>query len=94
MKANYGWITSVGLSKVEEEIEDKKGNTIDVAGLVRDILAKADSQGVEILLPTDHIEADRFAADAEIKTVLRDGIEDGWMGMDIGPETIRIYSEK
>ena len=84
----------VGLSKVEEEIEDKKGNTIDVAGLVRDILAKADSQGVEILLPTDHIEADRFAADAEIKTVLRDGIEDGWMGMDIGPETIRIYSEK
>jgi len=84
----------VGSSKVEEEIEDKKGNTIDVAGLVRDILAKADSQGVEILLPADHIEADRFAADAEIKTVLRDGIEDGWMGMDIGPETIRIYSEK
>ena len=84
----------VGSSKVEEEIEDKKGNTIDVAGLVRDILAKADSQGVEILLPADHIEADRFAADAEIKIVLRDGIEDGWMGMDIGPETIRIYSEK
>jgi len=84
----------VGSSKVEEVIEDKKGNSIDVAGLVRDILSKADAQGVEILLPADHIEADRFAADAEIKEVPRDGIEDGWMGMDIGPETIRIYSEK
>ena len=84
----------VGSSKVEEVIEDKKGNTIDVSSLVRDILAKADAQEVEILLPADHIEADRFAADAGIKTVPRDGIEDGWMGMDIGPETIRIYSEK
>lgn len=85
---------SVGSSKVEEVIEDKKGNTIDVSELVREILSKAVAQGVEILIPADHIEADRFAADAEIKTVPRAGIEDGWMGMDIGPETIRIYSEK
>ena len=84
----------VGSSKVEEVIEDKKGNSIDVSLLVRDILAKSAAQGVEILLPEDHIEADRFAADAEIKIVPRDGIEDGWMGMDIGPETSRIYSEK
>jgi len=84
----------VGSSKVEEVIEDKKGNTIDVADLVRDILAKAADKGVEIILPVDHIEADRFAADADIKTVPRDGIEDGWMGMDIGPETIRLFSEK
>jgi phosphoglycerate kinase len=84
----------VGSSKVEEVIEDKKGNTIDVAELVRDILGKAEARGVEILLPIDHIEADRFSEDADIKTVPREGIEAGWMGMDIGPETIRLFSEK
>ncbi|MDP8214889.1 MAG: phosphoglycerate kinase [Candidatus Euphemobacter frigidus] len=84
----------VGASKVEKLIEDKKGNTIDVAELVREILEKAASRGVEVLLPVDHIEADRFAEDAEVKVVPGDGIEDGWMGMDIGPETCRFYSEK
>ena len=84
----------VGASKVEEEIEDGKGPIIDVAGLVREILDQAAFRGVEVLLPVDHIEADRFSEDADVRIVPRDGIEDGWMGMDIGPETARLFARK
>lgn len=84
----------VGSSRVEEQVEDSGGKTIDVAGLVRGILRRAGERGVEVLFPADHVAADRFAADAEVKIVPQDGIEDGWMGMDIGPVTARIYGER
>ncbi|MEM1054115.1 MAG: phosphoglycerate kinase [Bacteroidota bacterium] len=44
-----------------------------------------------LLLPTDHVVADQFAADAETRTV--ETIEDGWMGLDIGPTTRQQYAE-
>jgi len=84
----------VGSSRVEEVVEDKKGNKIDVAALVEEIFQKASARGVEVLLPLDHVEGNKFAEDAEVKIVGRDGIEDGWMGLDIGPATIEAYSEK
>ncbi len=84
----------VGDSRVEEIIEDKMGKTIDVTGLVREILKKADGRGVKVLLPIDHVVADRFSEDAAVRVVPRDGIESGWMGMDIGPQTARLYGEK
>jgi len=83
----------VGASRVESVVHDKQGREIDVAALVRDILAKADRRGVPIRLPLDHVEADRFAEDAQTRVVGRAGIEPGWMGMDIGPETVREYAE-
>jgi phosphoglycerate kinase len=46
-----------------------------------------------IVLPTDVVVADRFAADANIKTVPADGIEAGWMGVDIGPATRAAFAE-
>src|SRR6185437_85544 len=42
---------------------------------------------------TDVVVADRFAADAATKTVPVDAIEDGWMGLDIGPESVRAFAE-
>ncbi|MFH1039322.1 MAG: phosphoglycerate kinase [PVC group bacterium] len=84
----------VGASRVEEIIEDKKGMAIDVAGLVRGILEKAAARGVEVLLPIDHVVADRFSEDAAVRVVPRDGIAAGWMGMDIGPRTGRLYGDK
>jgi phosphoglycerate kinase len=45
----------------------------------------------KIVLPTDVVVADRFAADAATKTVAVDAIEDGWMGLDIGPESVREF---
>ncbi len=84
----------VGASKVEETVEDKQGRKIDVSELVAGILRKASEKGVPILLPVDHVEADRIAEDATVKVVGRDGLEDGWIGLDIGPETIKLYVEK
>lgn len=69
---------SVGNSLVEEEM-------IDTA---RDILQKAYESHVYIYLPIDHIVSKEFAPDAESKHVARNAIEEGWMGMDIGPMTI------
>ena len=45
-----------------------------------------------ILLPSDHVIADRFAADAAVKTAAGD-IPEGWMGLDIGPDTQARYAE-
>jgi len=84
----------VGGSKVEDEVEGANGEKINVIDLVNEIVEKAEKKGIEILLSLDHIEADRFAADAETKIVPREGIEDGWLGMDIGPETIELYCRR
>ncbi|HOO77557.1 MAG TPA: phosphoglycerate kinase [bacterium] len=85
---------NVGSSRVETVVEDKKGAKIDVFELVREIFDLARRRGVDLLLPLDHVEADRFAPDARTRIVPRDGIEEGWMGMDIGPRTIELYSER
>jgi phosphoglycerate kinase len=63
----------------------------DKVELARDILAKAEVAGVRLLLPVDNIAADAFSAEATVKTV-GDQIEDGWMALDIGPETTKLYA--
>jgi phosphoglycerate kinase len=47
----------------------------------------------KIVLPTDVVVADRFATDAATKTVPVDAIDDGWMGLDIGPESVAAFAE-
>merc|ERR1719230_197271 len=64
------------------------------AKTVPDIMAKAKEKNVKIHLPTDYVCADKFAEDA--KTTIRtqkEGIDEGWMGLDIGPESIKANSE-
>ena len=56
-----------------------------------DMIEKAKKNGVQLLLPIDHVEGAAFAADTEHKVVKE--IEDGRMGMDIGPETIELYTK-
>jgi phosphoglycerate kinase len=46
------------------------------------------------VLPSDVVIADRFAADAAVRTVPADAIPDGWMGVDIGPETVAAYAQR
>lgn len=74
---------SVGGSLVEEDKLD----------LAKKLEAKAKEKGVEFLLPTDVIVADKFAADANTQTVSVDNIPDGWMGLDIGPDSVRTFQE-
>ncbi|MDL2344890.1 phosphoglycerate kinase [Deinococcus sp. MIMF12] len=52
-----------------------------------------DGYGAKLMLPTDAVAADRFAADAATRVVPADAIPDGWMGLDIGPDTVRAYAE-
>merc|ERR1712176_1007872 len=66
---------SVGTSLVEEDFVDT----------AKEVLAKAEKLGKQILLPSDIIVADKFDADAETKIVSSDAIPDGWMGLDNGP---------
>ena len=63
----------------------------DRLDMCRAALEKAAERGVDLLLPVDHVVADRFAADAEAKEVGVD-IPDGWMGLDIGPRTQELYA--
>ena len=56
-------------------------------GLAKDLLSQA---GERIILPRDHVIAERFSAEAPTRTVQGD-IPDGWMGLDIGPETVAEY---
>jgi phosphoglycerate kinase len=72
----------VGASKLEEDM-------LDTARRILDLAAKKD---VELLLPDDHVVADDFREDAQSKVVGRD-IPEGWMALDIGPETTRRFVE-
>jgi phosphoglycerate kinase len=62
----------------------------DMVQTCRDLL---DRFGGKIKLPTDIVVADRFAADAEIRTVEDNGIPDGWLGLDIGPASVSVFAE-
>ncbi|XP_022864728.1 phosphoglycerate kinase, cytosolic-like [Olea europaea var. sylvestris] len=74
---------AVGSSLVEEDKLD----------LATSLMEKAKAKGVSLLLPSDVVAADKFAADANSKVVPASGIPDGWMGLDIGPDSIKSFSE-
>lgn len=74
---------SVGKSLVEE----------DKLALAKELEAKAKEKGVELLLPTDVVVADAFAPDAQAQTVSIDAIPDGWMGLDIGPDAVKVFQD-
>jgi phosphoglycerate kinase len=59
----------------------------------RDMLAKAEAKGVKLLLPVDVVIADAFAADANTRVVPADSIPAGWQGLDIGPETQKLFGD-
>jgi phosphoglycerate kinase len=75
---------SVGKSIVEE----------DKIELAREILTKAKTSGVDIILPTDVVVADKFDADAISKVVQVKDIPDDWIGLDIGPETQKHFAKE
>ena len=57
------------------------------------VINKAADKNVELLLPSDHLVADSFSETANTQ-VVGDNIPDGWMGLDIGPETTALYKER
>jgi len=73
----------VGTSLVEEDYLDT----------AKEVMAKAEKLGKEILLPVDIIVADKFDAEAETQVVSFDAIPEGWMGLDNGPESTKAQKE-
>lgn len=71
---------AVGGSLVEE----------DKVELAKSLMAQSEGK---ILLPTDVVIADNFAPDANAKTVSVKEIPDGWMGLDIGPDSIKVFQD-
>ena len=63
-------------------------------GQVTTVLADAAKAGVEVILPVDHVVADRFAADAQPEVVPGPDIPDGKTGLDIGPATSELFARK
>ena len=51
------------------------------------------AKGVQLLLPTDVVLADNFAPDANSQTADINAIPDGWMGLDIGPDSIKVFQD-
>lgn len=73
---------NIGKSLVEEDKLD----------LAKELITKAKAKGVELLLPIDSIIADKFAPDANTSIANNHEIKDGWMGLDIGPQAIDVFS--
>ncbi len=65
----------------------------DLVETARAILAEAEARGVRLLLPTDHLIAERFEPGAPSK-LSSPGVPDGWMGLDIGPATAGAYARE
>ncbi len=61
---------------------------------VKGLIATAEARGVELVLPVDVIVATAFSAEAEHKDVTVDDIEDGWMGLDIGPNSRALFADR
>ncbi|MDN4491207.1 phosphoglycerate kinase [Demequina sp. SYSU T00068] len=66
----------------------------DQIDTVKGYLATAEANGVEIVLPTDIVAADRFAADADAVVVAADAIPADRMGLDIGPDSAALFASK
>lgn len=61
--------------------------------LAKSLMQQAKDKGVNLLLPVDNVVADRFDADADHKVVKSTDIPAGWQGMDIGPETVKLFAK-
>ena len=66
----------------------------DKVELAKSLIDKAEAKGVKLLLPVDAVVTKEFKNDTEFKTVSVDNIEEGWMGLDIGAESIALFAKE
>jgi len=88
---SYAFEKAVGHSIGKSIYNPGDANNPSDAEKAKDILAVAADKGIQLLHPLDHVIADEFSATANTQ-IVPDGYEDPWMGMDIGPETIELYT--
>lgn len=83
----YTFYKAKGLSIGNSLLEADK---VELAG---ELIKKAKEKGINLMLPVDSIVGKEFKNDTEFKEVGEDGIEDGWMALDIGSKTQKAYSD-
>ncbi|MCT7973170.1 phosphoglycerate kinase [Laspinema olomoucense] len=83
----FTFLKARGISVGNSLVEDDK------LELAKSLEAKAKERGVAMLLPTDVVIADKFGADANTQIVSVENIPDGWMGLDIGPDSVKTFQE-
>ena len=84
----FTFLKSLGYSVGKSLLEDDK---VDFA---KELIEKAKSKNVKILLPIDVVVSKEFSNDSEFKTVNIDSIGDDYMGLDIGEKTVKLFSDE
>ena len=84
---SYTFLKAMGYTVGTSLLEEDK---VDYA---KDMMDKAKEKGVELLLPVDNVVADKFSADAEPVTTEDQNIPEGYMGLDIGPKSAKLYAD-
>ena len=85
----FTFLAARGIGVGASKHEDAEGQEV-----ARQAMAEAGERGCELVLPSDVVVAERVEADAPTRVVSADAIPDGWMGLDIGPETAAEYSRR
>ncbi|CAO2607689.1 Phosphoglycerate kinase 2 [Lemmus lemmus] len=81
----YTFLKELKNMQIGASLFDEEG-----AKIVKDIMAKAEKNGVKITFPVDFVTADKFDENAKVgQATLESGIPSGWMGLDCGPESIK-----
>ncbi len=87
----YTFLKAKGMSVGKSLCEDEQ------LGYAKEMLAAAKAKGVKFLLPVDSVVADKFPAEKDASDIQTQVVEgdtpDGWMGLDIGPKSIALFSE-
>ena len=66
----------------------------DYVDYAKEMMAKAEANGKKLLIPVDTMAADKFDNNANTKVVTdKEGLEAGWLGLDIGPKTAELYAD-
>ena len=84
----FTFLKSLGYSVGKSLLEEDKIN------LAKELIEKAKSKNVKMLLPIDVVVCKEFSNDSEFKTVNIDSIEDDYMGLDIGEKTVKLFSDE
>ncbi len=84
---SYTFLKSQGYTVGSSLLEE------DRVSYAKDMIEKAKEKNVKLLLPVDNVVGDKFSADAKPVVTEDQNIQDGFMGLDIGPKTAKIYAD-